>query len=77
MCCYCNCQSIFSITSTHPSDRNAGEPWSGEATRGLGFAVEEARVDISIGDNVVDTNTAARKDRPIWMTESTVVSAQV
>ncbi|XP_026466512.1 general transcription factor IIE subunit 1-like [Ctenocephalides felis] len=68
--------TIRGITSTHPSDRNAGEPWSGEATRGLGFAVEEARVDISIGDNVVDTNTAARKDRPIWMTESTVVSAQ-
>ncbi|KAJ8939182.1 hypothetical protein NQ318_017079, partial [Aromia moschata] len=50
----------------------AGQEWSGEATRKSGFAVEEARVDITIGE---ESNSAVnRKEQPIWMTESTVVS---
>lgn len=53
-----------------------GEVWSGEASRSHGFAVEEARVNISIGDTNEDTNTTQRKDRPVWMTESTVVSTE-
>ncbi|KAK5645750.1 hypothetical protein RI129_004214 [Pyrocoelia pectoralis] len=50
------------------------EQWSGEATRNLGFKVEEATVDVTIGND--NTNTAAvtnRKQAPIWMTESTVI----
>lgn len=57
-----------------PNDNMSGEIWSGEATRGGGFAVEETRVDITIGD--VDTSDSApKKERPIWMTASTVVGA--
>lgn len=51
-----------------------GEVWSGEASRSSGFAVEDTRVNVSISDANEDTNQLARKDRPVWMTESTVVS---
>lgn len=53
---------------------NSGENWSGEATRNAGFMVEEARVDITIGDenNAVVNNK--RKEQPVWMTESTVLN---
>lgn len=53
--------------------RLSSEPWSGEATRNQGFAVEEARVDVTIGDAEVN-DVIKQKDRPVWMTESTVVS---
>lgn len=53
-----------------------GEVWSGEASRSQGFAVEEARVNVSISDTNEDTNQTQRKDRPVWITESTVVSAE-
>jgi transcription initiation factor TFIIE subunit alpha len=53
------------------------EVWSGEATRRSGFAAEETRVDI----NIDGTNNAAaafpdaqRKERPVWMVESTIVT---
>lgn len=57
--------------------RPAGENWSGEATRGHGFAVEEARVDVTIGDEDANANAsgAPRKERPVWMVESTVMSS--
>lgn len=49
--------------------------WSGELSRNAGFAPEETRVDISIGEDSTDANKdAAKKDRPVWMTESTVIS---
>lgn len=54
--------------------RPPGEPWSGEASRGLGFAAEEARVDITIGDENTHQNEVVRKERPIWMLESTVIT---
>lgn len=53
-----------------------GEVWSGEASRSQGFAVEEARVNVSISDTNEESNQTQRKDRPVWMTESTVVSAE-
>uniref|UniRef100_A0A1L8DH09 General transcription factor IIE subunit 1 n=1 Tax=Nyssomyia neivai TaxID=330878 RepID=A0A1L8DH09_9DIPT len=49
------------------------EVWSGEATRSQGFAVEETRVNVTIGAEVTDSETK-RKDRPVWMTESTVLN---
>ncbi|XP_068630351.1 general transcription factor IIE subunit 1 [Battus philenor] len=51
------------------------EQWSGEATRNQGLAVEETRVDVTIGetDAAADAN-ALRKERPIWMVESTIVT---
>lgn len=57
--------------------RPPGENWSGEATRGHGFAVEEARVDVTIGDEDANANAsgAPRKERPVWMVESTVMSS--
>ncbi|XP_053675941.1 general transcription factor IIE subunit 1 [Anopheles nili] len=60
-----------------PTTKAPTEQWSGEATRSSGFAVEETRVDITIGDNdTLDTGTQ-RKDRPVWMTESTVISNEM
>lgn len=55
--------------------RQPNEPWSGEATRNQGFAVEEARVDVTIGDSEV-SEVVKQKDRPVWMTESTVISSE-
>ncbi|GAB0100645.1 Transcription initiation factor IIE subunit alpha [Sergentomyia squamirostris] len=49
------------------------EQWSGEATRSQGFAVEETRVNVTIGADVADSEQK-RKDRPVWMTESTVLN---
>ncbi|CAH1115606.1 unnamed protein product [Psylliodes chrysocephalus] len=50
----------------------SGQEWSGEATRRGGFAAEETRVDITIGDE--SNSTVSRKEQPIWMTESTVIT---
>nr|CAD7197397.1 unnamed protein product [Timema douglasi] len=54
--------------------RFTGDNWSGEATRTHGFAVEETRVDVSIRDQDIPEERSARKERPIWMTESTVLA---
>ncbi|XP_055855962.1 general transcription factor IIE subunit 1 [Episyrphus balteatus] len=54
--------------------RPDGQAWSGEATRNQGFAVEETRVDISIGGDDAPEVSAERKARPVWMTESTIIS---
>lgn len=54
---------------------NGNEQWSGEATRNQGFAVEETRVDVTIGD-ANPTEAVKTKERPIWMTESTIVSTE-
>lgn len=66
---------MFSLTSKQLPARPSGEQWSGEATRNLGLAVEETRVDVTIGeaDNAVDAS-AQRKERPVWMVESTIVT---
>lgn len=53
--------------------RAPGEHWSGEATRGGGFAVQEARVDVTIGEEE-RTTEVAKKERPVWMVESTVIT---
>lgn len=53
--------------------RPPGEQWSGEATRGGGFAVQEARVDVTIGEEE-RTTEVAKKERPVWMVESTVIN---
>ncbi|KAE8750759.1 hypothetical protein FOCC_FOCC002469 [Frankliniella occidentalis] len=59
------------------SQRPSGENWSGEATRSQGFAVEEATVDVTIGDEDPNATSAGipRKERPVWMVESTVMSS--
>lgn len=48
--------------------------WSGEATRKGGFLLEEARVDVSIGNSDANETAAPKKERPVWMTESTVIT---
>uniref|UniRef100_A0A1B6J742 General transcription factor IIE subunit 1 n=1 Tax=Homalodisca liturata TaxID=320908 RepID=A0A1B6J742_9HEMI len=53
--------------------RPPGEHWSGEATRGGGFAVQEARVDVTIGEEE-RSQEVAKKERPVWMVESTVIA---
>lgn len=52
---------------------NEGQ-WSGELTRNSGFMAEETRVDVTIGDADTDAKEVAKKDRPIWMTSSTVIT---
>jgi transcription initiation factor TFIIE subunit alpha len=67
----------FSLENKKPAAglRPPGDHWSGEATRTQGFAVEEARVDVMIGgDEGIQDQTAVRKERPIWMTESTIIN---
>ncbi|XP_039487970.1 general transcription factor IIE subunit 1 [Drosophila santomea] len=54
--------------------RPDGMAWSGEATRNQGFAVEETRVDVTIGGDDTSDAVVERKSRPIWMTESTVIT---
>ncbi|XP_029175610.1 general transcription factor IIE subunit 1 [Nylanderia fulva] len=68
---------IRGIDTRKPSSlRTPNEQWSGEATRGSGFMVEETRVDVTIGDESPDDNAANhRKERPIWMTESTIINS--
>lgn len=57
-----------------PGDNANFGIWSGEATRNSsGFAVEETRVDITIGEDSTD-NAVVKKEQPIWLTESTIVS---
>ncbi|KAG6448573.1 hypothetical protein O3G_MSEX005574 [Manduca sexta] len=67
--------TIRGLTMKQPMARPSGEQWSGEATRNQGMLVEETRVDVTIGenDNAVDPN-AQRKERPVWMVESTIVT---
>ncbi|XP_047985784.1 general transcription factor IIE subunit 1 [Leguminivora glycinivorella] len=56
--------------------RPGNEQWSGEATRsgGGGLAVEETRVDVTIGE--ATRAAPARKERPVWMVESTVTTGE-
>lgn len=54
---------------------NGTEQWSGEATRNQGFVVEETRVDVTIGD-ANQSEAVKAKERPIWMTESTIVTSE-
>ncbi|XP_063975609.1 general transcription factor IIE subunit 1 [Diachasmimorpha longicaudata] len=65
---------IRGIDNRKPGIRPSGEQWSGEATRGSGFAVEDTRVDVTIGDETTDDSANKRKERPIWMMESTVIN---
>ncbi|XP_053981199.1 general transcription factor IIE subunit 1 [Hylaeus volcanicus] len=69
--------TIRGIDTRKPSSLRApGEQWSGEATRSAGFMVEDTRVDVTIGDESADDNAAnRRKERPIWMMESTVINS--
>ncbi|XP_015437639.1 PREDICTED: general transcription factor IIE subunit 1 [Dufourea novaeangliae] len=69
--------TIKGIDTRKPSSLRApGEQWSGEATRSSGFMVEDTRVDVTIGDESADDNAAnKRKERPIWMMESTVINS--
>jgi len=69
--------TIRGIDTRKPSSLRApGEQWSGEATRMSGFMVEDTRVDVTIGDESPDDNASNhRKERPIWMMESTVINS--
>ena len=56
--------------------RGSNEQWSGEATRSGGFVVEDTRVDVLIGDEIQDDSAnSKRKERPIWMMESTIITS--
>ncbi|XP_072940471.1 general transcription factor IIE subunit 1 [Epargyreus clarus] len=64
--------TIRGLTMKAAPQRPATEQWSGDATRSGGLAVEETRVDVTIGEAAADT--AARKERPVWMMESTIAA---
>ncbi|XP_034934733.1 general transcription factor IIE subunit 1 isoform X1 [Chelonus insularis] len=67
--------TIRGLDTRKPSSLRApGEQWSGEASRTSGFAVEDTRVDVTIGDETTDDSATKRKERPIWMLESTVIN---
>lgn len=56
--------------------RTGNEQWSGELTRNQGFRVEETRVDVTIGEETTQ-NQSSRKERPVWMTQSTIINQDV
>jgi len=56
--------------------RNENQTWSGEATRHKDYNMEQD-VTISFNDEAKAAETIAAKERPIWMTESTVVVPEV
>ncbi|XP_020284866.1 general transcription factor IIE subunit 1 [Pseudomyrmex gracilis] len=67
---------IRGIDTKKPSNLRApNEQWSGEATRTSGFLVEDTRVDVTIGDESSEDNANHRKERPIWMMESTIINS--
>ncbi|XP_011872982.1 PREDICTED: general transcription factor IIE subunit 1 [Vollenhovia emeryi] len=68
---------IRGIDTRKPSSLRApNEQWSGEATRMAGFMVEDTRVDVTIGNESPDDSASNhRKERPIWMMESTVLNS--
>lgn len=66
---------IRGIETRKPNNlRGSNDQWSGEATRGGGFAAEEAQFAVTIDDNTTDNSANQRKERPIWMIESTVIN---
>lgn len=65
---------INTIRGTERKSTMAAENWSGEATRNSGFMVEETRVDVTIGDDNSNVDLTNRKEAPIWMLESTVLT---
>lgn len=75
---------IFRILNKQANSRGplSNEIWSGEATRKSGFAAEETRVDVNIssgmspGSNLTE-NQQSRKERPVWMVESTIVGSEI
>lgn len=62
------------IGGDHPGSSNTG--WSGDATRSRHFGGAEQDVSISFGDDNANEAAAAiaqaKKERPVWMVESTV-----
>ncbi|XP_063379363.1 general transcription factor IIE subunit 1 [Cydia fagiglandana] len=66
--------TIRGLNTKQPLLRPGNEQWSGEATRSGGLAVEETRVDVTIGEAA--RAAPARKERPVWMVESTVTSGE-
>lgn len=56
--------------------KSGNEQWSGELTRNQGFKVEEAHVDITIGEDPLHNQTS-RKERPVWMTQSTIINQDI
>lgn len=68
---------INTIRGTDKKSMPSMESWSGEATRNAGFMVEETRVDVTIGDDNSNVEVTNRKEAPIWMMESTVLTNDV
>ncbi|KAK6633156.1 hypothetical protein RUM43_012900 [Polyplax serrata] len=56
--------------------RTGNEQWSGELTRNQGFRVEETRVNVTIAEETIQSQSA-RKERPVWMTQSTIINQDI
>ncbi|KAF7994508.1 hypothetical protein HCN44_003980 [Aphidius gifuensis] len=68
--------SVIRGESRKSGSQRGNEQWSGEATRGGGFAAEDTRVNVTIGDDNANSQiTNQRKETPIWSRESTVVTS--
>lgn len=67
---------IRGLTNKQMAQRPSGEQWSGEATRNHGMMVEETRVDVTIGETDSSADTTQRKERPVWMVQSTIVNSE-
>lgn len=56
-------------------DQSGGsKQWSGEATRNMGFITDDTKVNVMVGDDAIKEAATVVKERPVWMTESTIIT---
>lgn len=57
-------------------DQGSGnsKQWSGEATRNMGFITDDTKVNVMVGDDAIKEAATVIKERPVWMTESTIIT---
>lgn len=68
---------LFIFTGTDKKkDQGSGnsKQWSGEATRNMGFITDDTKVNVMVGDDAIKEAATVIKERPVWMTESTIIT---
>uniref|UniRef100_A0A8D8Y346 General transcription factor IIE subunit 1 n=1 Tax=Cacopsylla melanoneura TaxID=428564 RepID=A0A8D8Y346_9HEMI len=69
---------LSTILGTDKKNKDAGgsggKQWSGEATRNMGFITDDTKVNVMVGDDAIKEAATVVKERPVWMTESTIIT---
>ena len=77
-CVSCGCAFRVNSSSGHkPSSAEMGGAWSGELSRKREYLMQNNEVTVNLeGDNSQPANDLRpQKERPVWMTDSTVEGA--